>query len=117
VPAGEHIEVNVWPGAPTGTAVGANPNWWNCYNWYEKASGYEGNYAVVHAHEFGHNIGMADEYVGGSINARFFDVSGSLMQSGSDVQKQHLDTHPFGGVSIHARFQAVAGDRYKLLPM
>jgi hypothetical protein len=71
----------------------------------------------VHAHEFGHNIGMADEYVGGSIAADLFDVGGSLMQSGDHVQKQHFDRHPIGGVSIHARFLAAVGDRYKLLPV
>jgi Domain of unknown function (DUF4150) len=119
VPAGEHIVVNLWPGAPNPAAgpVGSNPNWWDQHNWYERLCGQEGNGAVVHAHEFGHSIGMEDEYVGGSTIPEFFDVPGSLMQSGTKVMKQHFERHPASGLSLHARFLQMVGGGYKLVPM
>ncbi|MBI3597292.1 MAG: DUF4150 domain-containing protein [Nitrospirae bacterium] len=115
VSGGEHVNVNLWPGAPTGTASGANPQWWDNANWYETTSGAEGNGTVVHAHEFGHSIGMEDEYVGGSTIADFYDVPGSLMQSGTMIMKQHWDRHPASGKSIHQRFLDAVKDNYKLL--
>lgn len=118
VSGGGHVTVYVWPGAPTNSnPVGNNPDWWDSANWYERLSGLEGNGAVVHAHEFGHTIGMADEYPGGSVAAKYFDVAGSLMQSGTQVMKHHIDEHPFNGVSIHAHFLKAVGGGYKLLPM
>lgn len=117
VSAGEHVTVNLWPGAPTGLAAhGGNPEWWDNGNWYERTGGAEGNGAVVHAHEFGHSIGMEDEYAGGSTIREYFNVAGSLMQSGTNVMKQHFDRHPASGKSIHARFlDAVKDKGYKLL--
>jgi hypothetical protein len=115
VSSGEHINVNLWPGAPTGTAVGSNPQWWDQANWYERLSGAEGNGALVHAHEFGHSIGMEDEYIGGSTIREYFNVPGSLMQSGANVMKQHFERHPANGLSIHKRFLNAVKDRYKLL--
>lgn len=115
VAGGEHVNVNLWPGAPTSTPSGANPQWWNNANWYESLSGTEGNGAVVHAHEFGHSIGMEDEYVGGSTIPEFYDVPGSLMQSGTKIMKQHWDRHPASGKSIHQRFLDAVKDKYKLL--
>jgi hypothetical protein len=117
VGGGQHVSVNLWPGAPTNSGgAGANPDWWDQSNWYEALSGIEGNGSVVHAHEFGHSIGMEDEYVGGSTIAAYYDVPGSLMQSGTKVMKQHFDRHPAIGVSIHARFLTAAKDNYKLIP-
>jgi hypothetical protein len=115
VSSGEHVTVNLWPGAPTGHATGSNPQWWDQGNWYERLSGMEGNGAVVHAHEFGHSIGMEDEYVGGSTIREYFSVPGSLMESGVAVMKQHFERHPASGLSIHQRFVKAVKDRYKLL--
>jgi len=119
VSGGEHKVVKLWPGRPKGADQGtaANPEWWNDANWYESRSGREGNYSVVHAHEFGHNIGMEDEYAEGATLAAFRDVRGSIMNKGTKVMKQHWDTHPAGGAkSIHERFLDAVKDRgYKLL--
>jgi len=119
VSSGEHKVVKLWPGKPKGSshATASNPEWWNDANWYELKSGMEGNYAVVHAHEFGHNIGMEDEYPDGATLAAYRDVRGSIMQTGTRVMKQHWDTHPAGGAkSIHERFLDMVKDRgYKLL--
>ncbi len=130
VESGEHVTVNLWPGAPKGSAArhqvsGAlwNSEWWNSANWFELLSGMEGNGSVVHAHEFGHNIGMGDEYTNGAVIAAYMNVAGSLMQSGTNIMKQHWDTHPAAASSgkskpIHKRFlEAVKDNGYKLLPM
>jgi hypothetical protein len=115
VSSGEHVNVNLWPGAPTRVATGSNPQWWCQSDWYERLSGREGNGGVVHAHEFGHSIGMEDEYVGGSTIRQYFNVPGSLMQSGTRIMKQHFERHPASGKSIHQRFLDAVKDRYKLL--
>jgi hypothetical protein len=119
VSGGEHKVVKLWPGKPKGAALATatNPEWWNDANWYERRSGREGNYAVVHAHEFGHNIGMEDEYAEGATLPAYRDVRGSIMQTGTKVMKQHWDSHPAGGAkSIHERFLDAVKDRgYKLL--
>jgi hypothetical protein len=117
VSSGEHINVNLWPGAPTGRPRGSNPQWWDQGNWYERLSGREGNGVVVHAHEFGHSIGMEDEYIGGSTIREYFNVPGSLMQSGTNIMQQHFERHPASGLSIHQRFLNAVKDRYKLLKM
>jgi hypothetical protein len=126
VSGGEHTVVNLWPGAPTNTGpIGANLNWWYSNHWYESLSGAEGNGTVVHAHEFGHSIGMPDEY--DYVNAKtgeiefvaqqYRNVPGSIMNTGTTVMKHHIDLYPWNGVSIHARFQKLAGGGYKLLPI
>ena len=115
VDAGEHLSVNLWPGAPSGTASGANPGWWDAANRYESLSGNEGNGALVNAHEFGHNIGLWDEYPGGSVIAPYYDVAGSIMHSGSKIMKQHWDTHPTAATSIHKWFLDAVGEKFNLL--
>lgn len=125
VAGGEHTSVKLWPGKPTGTAVGQNPNWWNSGNWYESLGGKEGNGSVVHAHEFGHTIGMPDEYeyrdkTTGELSSmahQYRNVAGSIMQSGTTVMKHHIELYPLNGISIHVRFQKLAGGGYKLVPM
>jgi hypothetical protein len=126
VAGGEHTSVNLWPGKPTNAGqVGSNPDWWDSGNWYESLSGDEGNSSVVHAHEFGHTIGMPDEYqytndkTGelSSMAHKYRDVPGSIMQSGSTVMKHHIELYPLNGVSIHVRFQKLSGGGYKLLKM
>ncbi|HEX3020178.1 MAG TPA: DUF4150 domain-containing protein [Chitinispirillaceae bacterium] len=128
VSSGEHVNVNLWPGAPklsshvaSGSLV--NPDWWDSADWYEKLSGREGNGAKVHAHEFGHTIGMGDEYTAGAVIAQYMNVAGSIMQSGNDVMKQHFEIHPAKASSgksksIHQRFkEAVKDNGYKLIPV
>jgi hypothetical protein len=109
VASGQDVTVSLWPGAPKGSAYshGKNPEWWDCYDWYERV-GRAASKNAVRAHEFGHNIGLADEYEGGSVMPEFFDVAGSIMQSGTKVMKQHWDRHPAkkpgGGDPIHKMF-------------
>lgn len=113
VAAGEHLQVQLHPGPafhPT--------KWWDAGNWHEAyavTGPREGNRAVVHAHEFGHNIGMWDEYPGGSTKLRFYDVEGSIMQSGTEVMIQHWTKHPDAARSFHKRFLDLVGEPYKLL--
>ena len=80
-------------------------------------SGQEGNGAVVHAHEFGHNIGMWDEYPGGATKAAYYCVKGSLMNNGTKVMKHHWTEHPEAGTSIHKWFSDAVGEEYELLEM
>lgn len=143
VDAGEHVTVNLWPKAPRPIKIDAtgkrvandghaiaggtwNPEWWDSGNWYELLCGREGNGPVVHAHEFGHNIGMADEYTyadGSFMLAAYSNTPDSLMNKGTGIQKQHWDTHPAQSAAgnakpIFKRIQEGLKDNdYKLLPM
>ena len=60
---------------------------------------------------------MVDEYAGASTIAEFYDVAGSIMQSGTQVMLQHFTKHGGGGPSIHARFLKAAKDDFKLIPV
>ena len=118
VSGGQHVIVKLWPGAPAGVpSAGGNPGWWDSSNWYERLSGNEGNAGVVHAHEFGHTIGMEDEYATGSTIRECYDVPGSVMQRGTKVMQAHWERHPASGKSIHTRFlEGVKDKKYKLIP-
>jgi hypothetical protein len=60
---------------------------------------------------------MVDEYEGASTIAEFYDVAGSIMQSGTQVMLQHFTKHGGGGPSIHTRFLQAARDDFKPIPM
>ena len=110
VDSGGHVQVKLHAGKAS------HPDrWWNAANWYEQLSGQEGNGAVVHAHEFGHNIGLWDEYAGGSTIARYYDVQGSIMERGTNVMAQHWSQHPSPDKSIHKWFLDAVDEKYKLL--
>jgi hypothetical protein len=85
--------------------------------------GHEGNQLGVRAHEFGHTLGLYDEYRTGAVyvpqdasgNATGQppnpDVPGSLMgPSGTGIKKNHLD-------DFHAWFLDKANDDYEREPL
>jgi hypothetical protein len=95
-------QFGAWPGTPVMLHKGANdpvdpvtgavPNngrWWYSHTWWE---GLMHVPATVRAHEFGHLIGMYDEYPGGGVEAslRYWDVPASIMNGGSKVYKRHF---------------------------
>jgi hypothetical protein len=75
--------------------VGGDPNpewpqWWYSHEWWE---GLEGVYTTVRAHEFGHLIGMFDEYPGGAVeDSRIYaDVPDSIMHATGKVHPRHVE--------------------------
>ena len=90
----------------------------NASTWY--TAGGTGPSPVVHAHEFGHVIGMADEYSGAATISPFVfapkskDYKSSVMAVGSLVFQRHWTSHPDGGRSIHKWFLDAAGEAYKV---
>ena len=115
VDSGEHKVVNLQPGVPDPD----DPNddrWWNAGTWFSVLSRREGNPGkLVYAHEFGHNLGMWDEYPNGAVYPQYYDVAGSLMNSGVQIQIQHLNFHPEPGLSIHDWFSGKVKEKHKLL--
>lgn len=89
-------------------------------DWYTATSGVKS--PVVYAHEFGHVIGMTDEYSGaaGIKSFVFSDKVGtkhyksSVMAVGSLAFERHWTSHPDGGRSIHKWFLDSAADSYKV---
>lgn len=83
------------PGEPTELWKGPNslpwggPRWWYVNKWWE---GLVGVSATVRAHEFGHQIGLFDEYPGGACHPSrtHADVPASIMSSGSRVYPRHV---------------------------
>lgn len=66
----------------SGNAWGT-PYWWYSHTWWEEAAGVP---ATVRAHEFGHLIGMYDEYLEGACDpARAFTDTDSIMGNGTTV--------------------------------
>ncbi|HYI02170.1 PAAR-like domain-containing protein [Hyalangium sp.] len=74
---------------PATGSVPTNGRWWYSNTWWE---GLQDVPATVRAHEFGHLIGMYDEYPGGAVEAslRFWSVPASIMNAGSKVYKRHM---------------------------
>ncbi len=121
VGSGEFAEVEVWAGNPDtyGTdASGAHNKWWNSGTWFMERCGHEGNQAGVRAHEFGHTIGLYDEYRNGAIFVPTDasgnvtgppprpNVPGSLMgPNGLGIKRNHLD-------EFHQWFLGKANDEY-----
>jgi len=116
VKSGEHKVVNLQPGRPD-PDDDVNPDrWWNCETWFSVLSGREANPGLlVIAHEFGHNLGMWDEYPNGAVYPQYYNVPGSLMNNGDQIQIQHLNYHPEPGLSIHDWFCEKVKDKYHLL--
>jgi hypothetical protein len=64
-------------------------SWWYSNTWWERAVGVP---ATVRAHEFGHLIGMYDEYpAGGCKVGGVIDDPTSIMNAGSKVYPRHLE--------------------------
>lgn len=126
VDSGEFAEVEVWAGNPDtylDAAGNVHDKWWNSATWFMERCGHEGNQAGVRAHEFGHTMGLYDEYRTGAIYVPtdasgnvtgpppYPDVPGSLMgPNGTEIRKNHLD-------EFHAWFVPKANDDYEREPM
>ncbi len=87
----EHAVVNVHPGACTGPWGSAS--WWYSNTWWEQKSANVP--AAVRAHEFGHNIGLFDEYKGGATAPgvdpnRYREPTWSIMNAGSSPRAGHF---------------------------
>lgn len=101
VSSGEYAEVEVWRGSPCD--YGNHEKWWNSRTWFLERCGHEGNGAAVRAHEFGHTMGLYDEYSTGAVYVPTDatgavtgqppnpEVHGSLMCDGTDINENHLD--------------------------
>lgn len=65
------------------------PLWWYSHTWWEGASGVP---ISVRAHEFGHQIGMYDEYPEGACDParRYTTIPNSIMNVGSKVYARHM---------------------------
>ncbi len=65
------------------------PNWWYSHNWWEEHTGVP---ATVRPHEFGHLMGMYDEYPAGACDPGrlFTDVPESVMNSRRTVFVRHV---------------------------
>ncbi len=115
VSSGEYAEVEVWPGNPCD--YGSHDKWWNSGTWFLSRCGHEGNGDAVRAHEFGHNLGLYDEYSTGGIFVATdatgavsgqpprANVPGSLMCDGTDINENHLD-------EFHTWFAGQVPDEY-----
>jgi hypothetical protein len=83
-PTGRRKEIS--PGVP-------NPNygrWWYSHDWWE---GRRNVPMTVRAHEFGHLIGMYDEYTEGAaeVSRRYANVPSSIMSVGRTVYLRHFE--------------------------
>ncbi|ATB41053.1 hypothetical protein CYFUS_006515 [Cystobacter fuscus] len=63
--------------------------WWYSHTWWEGASGVP---TTVRAHEFGHQIGMYDEYPEGACDParQYTNVPSSIMNAGSKLYPRHM---------------------------
>ncbi len=126
VDSGEFAEVEVWSGNPDtylDAAGHVHDKWWNSGTWFMERCGHEGNQAGVRAHEFGHTLGLYDEYRTGAIYLPtdasgnvsgpppYPNVAGSLMgPNGTEIKKNHLD-------EFHAWFLEKANGDYEREPL
>jgi hypothetical protein len=98
--AGQGKQIELHPGANQASGWGT-PLWWYSHTWWEEAAGVP---ATVRAHEFGHNIGMWDEYPAGACDpARLYtNETDSIMNAGKKVFERHFKEY-------HDWFKAKAG--------
>ena len=66
------------------------PNWWYSSHWWELSTHVS---QYVRAHEFGHLIGLYDEYPAGACEASraFAQVPDSIMSRGKNVYERHVE--------------------------
>jgi Domain of unknown function (DUF4150) len=98
--AGQGKQVELHPGANAASGWGT-PLWWYSHTWWEEAAGVP---ADVRAHEFGHQIGMYDEYPAGACDPLrlYTNDTTSIMNAGSTVYDRHFK-------DFHAWFKSKAG--------
>ncbi|MBK6529136.1 MAG: hypothetical protein IPF99_05995 [Deltaproteobacteria bacterium] len=113
VDTGEYTTVNVNAGACTGPWGSAS--WWYSDTWWESWSNNVPK--SVRAHEFGHNIGLFDEYKGGATAASvdpntYKEPTASIMCSGTSPMSWHFNTFLYVlGVMHKDKYKAVKRKR------
>lgn len=97
---GQGKQVELHGGANKASGWGT-PLWWYSHTWWEEASGVP---PTVRAHEFGHQIGMYDEYPAGACDPLrlYTNVPASVMNAGQGVFERHFK-------EFHDWFKAQAG--------
>lgn len=95
---GKKVELNKGACDPGGWGTA---RWWYSHTWWESRAGV-GTY--VRAHEFGHLIGMYDEYPAGACDParQFTNEPSSIMNLGANTYERHMK-------DFHAWFQTKAG--------
>lgn len=86
--SGHGQQVALHRGANSPTDWGG-PNWWYSHTWWEERAGVPD---TVRAHEFGHLIGMYDEYEAGACDPGrlYTNNPTSIMNSGRTVYSRHF---------------------------
>jgi hypothetical protein len=84
---GHGKKVKLYKGA--NERVRSSPRWWKSHTWWEECVNVP---RTVRAHEFGHLIGMYDEYPAGAVHpARAFaEVPDSVMNKGGRIHERHV---------------------------
>jgi len=75
---------------PSGAPNPDYPAWWYSHHWWEGLANVP---ATVRAHEFGHLIGMYDEYPAGAVELSriYADVPDSIMNAGAKIYPRHME--------------------------
>jgi hypothetical protein len=83
-------KIDLLPGANDPNGWGKVDKWWYSHTWWMEHTGVS---LGVRAHEFGHLIGMYDEYPAGACDParRYTDEHDSIMNSGSQVFERHFE--------------------------
>lgn len=85
---GQQVVLNAGANDP----VWSSPRWWFSHNWWEQMVNVP---ATVRAHEFGHLMGMWDEYPAGACDPLrlYTAIPSSIMNSGTKVGKRHIQEY------------------------
>jgi hypothetical protein len=86
--AGHGAKIKLFPGACDPKGWGTD-RWWYSTTWFVSSAGVS---PYVRAHEFGHVVGLYDEYPAGACEGSrlFADVPDSIMNSGNRVYWRHV---------------------------
>lgn len=87
--AGHGKKVKLYAGANDPSGWGKPGQWWYSHDWWMIPKGVP---PTVRAHEFGHLIGMYDEYLAGACepSRKFANIPTSVMSSGRKVFPHHM---------------------------
>jgi hypothetical protein len=113
VEAGQHIAMDLHAGE---IRIGG-PAEWDAKNLFERLARWQRPNPPPYAHEFGHAIGMIDEYAGSSLLKEHYNDRESIMARGDQVRGHHWTEYPSEGESPHAWLEQHAGDKYEVLPV
>jgi hypothetical protein len=89
---GHGKKVKLYAGANDPAGRGLPGKWWYSHDWWEAAKGTANSEETIRAHEFGHLIGMYDEYPNGACepSRRFSNIKQSVMGAGRSVYIHHM---------------------------